>query len=49
MISGCSKRMSLKAAVSEKTRRTLGSYVESLSDARTTRDAFFNSLARWKG
>ena len=41
--SGCSKRPSSKAAVSEEARRTLR-YVEPLSDARTPLADFFSSL-----
>ena len=41
--SGCSKRPSSKAAVSEEARRTLR-YVESLSEARTMLAGFFSIL-----
>jgi hypothetical protein len=41
--SGCSKRLSGKAAASEAARRTLR-YVEPLSDARTPLADFFSSL-----
>ena len=41
--SGCSKRLSSKAAASEEARRTLR-YVEPLSDARTTLADFFSIL-----
>ena len=41
--SGCSKRLSSKAAASEAARRTLR-YVESLSDARTPLADFFSIL-----
>src|SRR5438128_12166082 len=41
--SGCSKRLSSKAAASEEARRTLR-YVEPLSDARTPLGDFFNIL-----
>jgi hypothetical protein len=41
--SGCSKRPSSKAAVSEEARRTLR-YVEPLSDARTPLADFFSIL-----
>ena len=40
---GCSKRLSSKAAVSEKARRTLR-YVEPLSEARTPLADFFSIL-----
>jgi hypothetical protein len=43
IISGCSKRPSSKAAVSEVARRTLR-YVEPLSDARTPLAVFFSIL-----
>jgi hypothetical protein len=43
MTSGCSKRLSGKAAASEEARRTLR-YVEPLSDARTPLAAFFSIL-----
>ncbi|HWF61377.1 MAG TPA: HupE/UreJ family protein [Nitrospira sp.] len=43
MISGCSKRLSSKAAASEAARRTFR-YVEPLSDARTPLAAFFSIL-----
>ena len=43
MTSGCSKRLSSKAAASEEARRTLR-YVEPLSDARTPLAAFFSIL-----
>ena len=41
--SGCSKRLSSKAAASEEARRTLR-YVEPLSDARTPLADFFSIL-----
>ena len=41
--SGCSKRLSSKAAASEEARRTLR-YVEPLSDARTPLPDFFSIL-----
>jgi hypothetical protein len=41
--SGCSKRLSSKAAASEAARRTLR-YVEPLSDARTPLADFFSNL-----
>ena len=43
ILSGCSKRLSSKAAASEGARRTLR-YVESLSDVRTSLAAFFSIL-----
>ena len=43
MTSGCSKKLSSKAAASEEARRTLR-YVEPLSDARTPLAAFFSIL-----
>jgi hypothetical protein len=43
--SGCSKRLSSKAAASEEARRTLR-YVESLSDARTMLADFFSILLK---
>jgi hypothetical protein len=43
IVSGCSKRPSSKAAVSEEARRTLR-YVEPLSDARTPLADFFSIL-----
>ena len=43
MASGCSKRLSSKAAASEEARRTLR-YVEPLSDARTMLADFFSIL-----
>jgi hypothetical protein len=43
MTSGCSKRLSSKAAASEEARRTFR-YVESLSDARTPLADFFSIL-----
>ena len=43
MTSGCSKRLSSKAAASEEARRTLR-YVEPLSDARTPLADFFSIL-----
>jgi hypothetical protein len=43
--SGCSKRLSSKAATSEEARRTLR-YVEPLSDARTPLADFFSILLR---
>jgi hypothetical protein len=43
MTSGCSKRLSSKAAASEEARRTLR-YVEALSDARTPLADFFSIL-----
>jgi hypothetical protein len=42
--SGCSKRLSSKAAASEDPEAYPLGYVESLSDARTTRAAFFSIL-----
>jgi hypothetical protein len=41
--SGCSKRLSSKAAANEEARRTLR-YVEPLNDARTMLEEFFNIL-----
>ena len=43
IVSGCSIRLSSKAAASEEARRTLR-YVEPLSDARTMLAAFFSIL-----
>ena len=43
---GCSKRSSSKAAASEKPKRTLCSYVEALSDARTQLAVVFNNLTK---
>ena len=43
MASGCSKKLSSKAAASEEARRTLR-YVEPLSDARTMLADFFSIL-----
>jgi len=47
VITGCLKWTPGKAAVSEKARRTLCSYVETLSETRTKRGNIFNILLGW--